>query len=383
MEGADVPKFSFRSEVLKRGFGMAKIVKPETGDFCLRFHHDALIVFSYDKRRYVRAEIPCDSSDVTDAGYVSSEYYVLTDRTALFDSDLETVTFSVNEKSLGVKATGGAQERKAVLKKRSPRSRRPAIPEPPDCSSLSTVDSTSFDKLLRQVSCSAQIKETKTEEDMRVNQVHFYSKHGCAVSTARYYGTVAYMDGMLLDLSIVSSDIPAIKAFCGKSEGEEIVLGQDDRSLYVMDPLSGSFLSLSRIAAKKPPLHLLDDDGFGTVLAVDQDELSKSLGWAQLAIEGTQRMGVRAAKDSSGQEGRMELHNSNQELSQLSVRFLKGDQIRADFPVRFFFSISRFMEGEISLRFGHTDSPTVMGLSQCDADGPIKSVHYLQSMRER
>jgi hypothetical protein len=190
------------------------------------------------------------------------------------------------------------------------------------------------------------------------------------------------MDEMALDLSIVSSDIPAIKTFCSKS-GDSINLAQDDRSLYIMDPSNGSFLALSRVAAKKPPLHLLSDDGFEVVITVDQDQLSKSLGWAQLAIEGTQRMGLKATKDGSGQEGRVELYNSSQELSQFPVSFLKGDQFRADFPVRFFFSISKFMEGEVSLRFGHTDAPTVMGVSQCDADGSVRAVHYLQSMRER
>ncbi len=314
---------------------------------------------------------------------MSSEYYVMTDRTALFDSDLETTAFSVNEKSLSVKASGGDQERKAILKKRSPRSRRPAVPGILNCPSLSTVDRSVFDQLLRQVSCSAQIKETKTEEDMRVNQVHFYPEQGCAMSSARYYGSVVYMDGMSLDLSIVSSDIPSIKAFCSKLTGESVDLAQDDRSLYVKDPSNGSFLALSKVSAKKPPLHLLDDDGFDTVVVVDQGQLSKSLGWAQLAIEGTQRMGLKAVRGPSGSEGQMEFYNSDQELSQLPAHFLKGDRIQADFPVRFFFSISKFIEGEVSLQFGHADSPTVMGVSQRDPDGSVRSTHYLQSMRER
>ena len=379
-----MPKFTFQSSELKKGFGLARIVKPETGDFCLRFNRQSLTVFSYDARRYVRVEIPCSDSDVTDDAYSSSEFYILTDRIALFDSDLDTVTFTVNEKSLGIKAVGGEQTRKANLKKRSPRSRRPSIPDPPDCKVVSTVPSDGLDQLLRQVSCSAQVKETKTEEDMRINQVHFYPDDGCAVSSARYFGSVAYMDGMSLDLSVVSSDIPAVKAFCGKVDGDTVDLAQDDRALYVLDVQTGSFMSLSKVSGKKPPLRVLDDDGFETVLVIDQDRLNKSLGWAQLAIEGTQRMSFRARRESSdGPEGTIELYNASQELSQLPVRFLKGSELRADFPVRFFFSMTKFVDGDISLRYGHKDAPTVLGISQHECEGSVRSIHYLQSMRER
>jgi hypothetical protein len=380
-----VPRFTFRSEDLKRGLGMAKIVKPrpENKDFCFQFRHGKLVIFSYDQRRYARIEVPCGDSDVTDPQYASHEYYILADQTALFDSDLETVSFSVNDKSLGVRASGDGQERKASLKRRSPRSRRPAIPEVPDCLSPSEVDCVALDQLLRQVSCSAQVKETKTEEDMRINQVHFYPDHGCATSSARYFGTVAYMDGMSLDLSIVSSDIPSIKSFCGKLEGETVNLAQDDRALYVMDPGGGSLLSLSRVASKKPPLYLLDDDGFEVEIGVDQEKLSKSLGWAALAIEGTQRMRIRADRGPDGADGTLEFHGLGQELSQIPVRFLRGGRIDADFPVRYLFSISRFVEGETVIRYHHAKSPTVMGISQREWDGPVRATHYLQSMRER
>ena len=377
-----MPKFTFQSSELKKGFGLARVVKPETGDFCLRFTRQSLTVFSYDARRYVRVEIPCGDSDVTDDAYSSSEFYILVDRIALFDSDLDSVTFTVNEKSLGIKAFGGEQIRKASLKKRSPRSRRPSIPDPPSCDDVSTVPREGLDQLLRQVSCSAQVKETKTEEDMRVNQVHFYPSDGCAVSSARYFGSVAYMDGMSLDLSIVSSDIPAIKAFCNKVDGDAVVLGQDDKALYVMDPDTASFMSLSKVSGKKPPLRLLDDEGFDTVLVIDQERLSKSLGWAQLAIEGTQRMSFRASKDS-GEEGTIELYNASQEISQLPVRFLKGSALKADFPVRFFFSMTKFVDGDVSLKYGHKDAPTILGISQHEVNGSVRSTHYLQSMRER
>lgn len=290
-----MPKFSFQPEDLKRALTMARIVKPETGDFCFKFFPDSLVIFSFDRRRYVCSYVAAISNKPVDPDFQSPDYYVTMDRTALFDSDLTSVTVSINEKSMSVSATDGNQVRSASLKRKAVRSKRPSVPELPDLSSTS-VPAAAFEDLLHQVSCSALVKETKTEEEMRVNQVHFYAEGGYACSNARYYGSVVHLDGLGLDLSVVSADIPALRSFCAKATSDIVNVSQDKSRLYLVDPTSGSFLALSRVASKKPPLSILDPSGFKTILEVEHAQLLKNLGWAQLAIEGTQRLGFRASR---------------------------------------------------------------------------------------
>jgi len=377
-----MPKFSFQPEDLKRALALARTVKPETGDFCFKFASDSLIIFSFDRRRYVCSRVPATPDKPVEPDFQSPDYYVTLDRTALFDSDLTSVTVSVNEKSMSVSATDGDQTRNASLKRKAVRSKRPPVPSAPDLPSVS-VQTAAFEALLHQVSCSALVKETKTEEEMRVNQVHFYADDGCACSSARYYGSAVYLDGLGLDLSVVSSDIPALKSFCSKSVSDVVSVSQDKSRLYLSDPVSGSFLALSRVATKKPPLSVLDPDGFQTVIVADHSQLLKNLGWAQLAIEGTQRLGFRASRPGGSEVGEVVLWSESAELSRFPVRFLKGDGLSADFPVRFFHSLVKHVDGDVSLGFSHPDAPTVLGVFPTQPDQSVRYVHYLQSMRAR
>lgn len=372
-------EFVFSSSGFKRGLAVAKIIKPESGDFCFKFSETSLTIFCYDKRRYVCAVIAADSCNGVPEGFRSDEFYLTADRMALFDTELSYIDIKVNDKSLSIRTYNDTQERKASLKKRAIRSKRPAIPDISFDGKPNVVSRKAFEQLLHQVSCAAQVKETKTEEDMRINQVHFYPDEECAVSNARFYGSVAFMSGMNLDVSIVSSDIPAIRTFCSKSDGSIIQLFQDKKKLYVVDPDSGSVFSMGKVASSKPKLTLLDSEKFETEIAIDQGQLVKNLGWASVAIEGTQRLGFRASKSSE----RVEFFFDKNKISEFPVKFIKGETLDADFPVKFFLSIISYLGGEVRLRYHHADVPTILEIAEHSEDETVKSVHYLQSMRMR
>jgi len=375
-----MPEFEFEAADFKRGLAIAKIIKPDTGDFCFRFSESSLTIFCYDKRRYICAVIHPISVDGVPEGFLSDEFYLTTDRVALFDTDLSYIHIKVNEKSLSIRVYDNDQERKANLKKRAIRSKRAKIPTFSFEDKPHVVNRKGFEQLLQQVSCSAQVKETKTEEDMRINQVHFYPDEACAVSNARFYGSVAFMKGMDLDISVVSADIPAIRTFCAKSDGSIIELYQDKKKLFVVDPDSGSVFSIGKIASPKPQLTLPDSNKFGTEIVADQAQLVKNLGWASVAIEGTQRLRISASPDSS----RIEFHSDNNKISEFPIKFVRGNKIDTDFPVKYFLGIVSYLSGEVRLRFHHEEIPTILEISENKEEtGKIKSAHYLQSMRSR
>ena len=375
-----MPRFTFKPEDLRMVLSLARVVKPETKDLSFTFSSESLVVFSFDKRRYSCARVPVQAEGAAD-GWVSSEFYITLDRTALFESDLTSISVTVNDKSLVVNATDGDQARMASLKRRSVRSRRPPVPRLPPVSFLD-VGTADMDALLSQVSCSAMVKETKTEEEMRVHQVHFYGESGHVCSTARYHGSVARLDGLSLDVSVVSSDIPMIKSFCSRIPGDVVRVGHDGSHLYFNDPVTGSFMALSRVSSRKPPVSSIDPSGFKTVLVADQAQLLKNLGWAQLAIEGTQRISFRAQKSNDGDAGELELLHGLEEVSRFPVRFLKGSALSADFPVRFLHSIVKHVDGDVVMGFDHPEAPKVLGVYSSNG-GPIHYAHYLMSMISR
>jgi len=185
-------------------------------------------------------------------------------------------------------------------------------------------------------------------------------------------------------LSIVASDIPALKRFCSEVISDSVDICQDKYHLYIIDKISGSFLAVSRVAGEKPPLSVLNQDGFKILIIVDHIQLLKNLEWAELAIEGTQRITFKANKiNDSYNNGLISLYSGSSELSSFPAHFLKGDNMIADFPVSYFSSIVKYIEGPVSLGFNHDESNTVLGVFAHENSGNVKYSHYLQSMKSR
>ena len=242
----------------------------------------------------------------------------------------------------------------------------------------STLRASGFEELIRQVSCSALVKETKTDEDMRVNQVHFYPDESCAVANARFYASVATMPGLSLDLSVVSADLPLIRSFCARLGDSDVVVGRDKSHLFISDPATGSCVSFSRVSSVKPPLHLAPEAGYQVIMSVDRDQFVKSLTWCAMAVEGTQRISFRASGE------KMDLLNGSQEVSSLPVSFVAGAELSADFPVKTLGGIVKYLgDGRALLKYGNPKFPDVLEIAEESADGSVRARHFVSSMKER
>lgn len=375
-------KFQFSPDSLRRGFAIAKQVKPVTGDFVLKFVSGVLVIYSADKRRRCRAEIR-PSDDHQD--FTSDDYYLPADRSALFETDLEKVSISVSDKGMVIKSEGGGQSRQATVKKRLDNSRRAGVPARTDFEFVE-VPTKSFEELLRQVSCSALVKETKTDEDRKVNQVHFYPDESTAMSNARFYASVVSMDGLALDLSVVADDIPLLRSFCSKVAGGSVHVGQTDRELLVSDPGSGTSMAFSRVAfsgGKRPPLQVLPEDGFTVEISVGSTALSKALTWCTMALEGTTRLTVEARPDDTG-DIYLVLSTNGQELSRVPARFITGSDMKADFPAAIMANLCGAVDSDDTvLRYRHRASPTILEIRASKPPSSVSARHFVQCMKDR
>jgi hypothetical protein len=374
-------KLEFEPADLRHGLAIAKLVKPMTNDFVLKISGGKLVIYSYDKRRCARAEVQPINPIPDD--FTSDEHFLPMERQAFLESELTAVTLSVTDKGMLLKAEGDKQSRQATIKRRAELSRRPPMPPKPALAAAAILPAKDFEELLRQVSCSALVRETKTEEAMRINQVHFYPEKQCAVANARFYATTATMPGLEVDISIVSADLPLMKSFCGKFSGREIQIGQTEKHVFICDPHSGSHLLFSRVASKKPPLSLLPEEGHEVIINIDRDQFSKCLGWAAMVVEGTQRISVLALAEPDG-SGTMEFINGKQEISKMPVEFKAGKRLSADFPVKYLAGIVRYLgEGKACLKFSHPSAPAILEIAEQTTEGAARARHFIQAMVER
>jgi len=369
-------KFVLSSKAVGDGVAVARIVKPETGDFCMRFDRDGLVIFSYDKRRYVRASVPYSSHDVA-SDFRSEEFYVTPERTSLFDSDLESVTVKINAQSVSIKAEGGDQSRQASLKRRAKKSKRTPVPDfvvPEGAESVLSIRKDLLEEVLGHLLCSALVG--KTEEEMRVNQIHFYSAERCATSMTRFYGTVVKMRGPVPDFSVVGTDAPPIKVFAAKAAVGEVSLSQDKNRLYVTD--GSSCLSLTRISGRRPPATLADNSLFKFSCRLKKDQISKALLWASTAVqdEGTSRVRLRAEGTD------FVMFYKDEEISRIRCEDRKGD-LEADFQVRHFKHVMDHVTGDsVRVLYDYPSDQHLLCVSPETQPESYEVHHYMKAMVE-
>jgi len=366
-------KFSFSAHQLKHGLAMAKLVKPSSGDFVIRFDKNGVILYSTEKRRLALIKVAANDLPEVENGWTSEEYCMPAVKMSLFDPDLDSVVFSLTDNAMIIQASEGKQTRKATVKRRADSTRRTLIPTV-RWGELVSVNADKFGRLLRMVGCSALVRETKTEEEMRVNQVHFYSDTESAASNARYHASVAALGGMKLDLSIVGSDIPIIRSFCAKLEGM-VGLYQDKHKLYVVDESTNSALSFGRVVAIKPDF-MPPPDEYGIDAVLNKEQLLSGLDWALAALDGTQRLSCETEDDT------LKMLN-NGEIFSMPISFRTGKSLRADLPARFLRTVVAHTDSDdVRVRFGNTHAPAVLEVSDTGCPD-IQVRHYLQAMRSR
>lgn len=374
-------KFVFNPESVKRGFALAKLVKPMMGDYVLHFSGKVLSITSCDRRRFCRSEIAALSGDVPD-DYSSDDFYLSSDRHTLLDSDLSSMSVNITDKGLNIKFEDEGHSKSALIKKRNENSKRPKMMTRERPFGGTSVNASNFENLMRQVSCSALVKETKTEDDMRMNQVHFFPDESCAYSSARTYATVAFMKDLNLDLSIVSADIPIIRSFCAKSKVENVNIGSDQKSLFLIDSTTNSYITMSRVNTSKPSFDVFTDE-YATEIEVPKNILVSSFSWAKTAIEGTARLSISAVRAAAGDSGVMEMSAEGQEITNFPVKFRKGKELRGDFKIDMIANLAAYVDDDVAvLKYSHVKLPTLLELTS-STTGDVYSRHFIQSMKAK
>jgi len=361
-------KVTINSTALKKAVNLVKIVKPEFNDFCFSFSPGHLRIFSYDRRKKVVCNLNLDSS-------LLDEFYLSIDKASLFDIAADSIEFSIADTQIKIKSHTGSSAKQATLKRKSSKIKRLPIPVLPTDGDCYQIDKKTLIQLLSIVSASALIKETKTDEEMKINQIHFYQDYKSVFSSARYYGSCAFSDRINFNLSIVSSDIPYIKNFISKINSDLVRIYQLTTGTYFVDD-SDSFLFLGKVNSQRPSFSAYEFSGFKHQIKVSRTNLEEQLEWADKAVDGTQRISF-IVNDS-----KLYLKNGSEEIAEMNIDQISNTNFTTDLPILYLSKLIESTEGEsILIGFNHEKTATLMGIT--DPDSSVKYLHLIQSMRSR
>ena len=371
-------KASLDAAAVKAAMTTARIVKPITKDFSVSLTGGLMRVWSFDRRRSATGIVRLTLDSDSEAVGVDEEFFLPEDRAALFDSDLSNMTISTGPKGMTIKFEGDGKSRSASVKRRSDSSKRPKMTGSPDSSSFSRVPASTFEDVLRQVSCSALVRETKTDEDMRINQIHFYADPDApgsayVTSNARFYATVVKVGYLGIDFSMVSSDIPAARAFCSRASGD-VLVGVEGNAVRIVDPVTGSWVAFAKVQGDRPALSI-PDGSCKTSITVQREDFRKAVKWCSMALEGTQRLTFSASGET------LRMNSGSSELSAMPGT-LVGSGFATDIPVKVLSTISDHLaDGLVHFGFGNPSLPDVVQVSQDDA--AVSSIHFVRGMKVR
>lgn len=362
-------KHVFDPSAFKRFVRRAKIVKPHLNDYSLYFKDGESLLWSYDRRRSIvsRIKTTADQSEVR-------EYFIPLDRIVLLETSCDELSANVTEASCSFKIKLDGSNRSASFKTRSDSSKRPTLPGPPDASSFLSLDRKAFDFVLRTMSAASLVKSTKTDEDMRVNQVHFYGANRAAVANARYFASTSVWSALDFDASLISADIPFIRAFLADCSSV-VKIGQDMKHFYLVDPDSGSYLILLKTQSNRSVYSDIDLGIMNSTFLIDTEKFKESVKWAGMTVEGTSR--VTISYDGKA----LSILSNNKELVQV---FSTSESVpfSADFPIKLLLDLSEsFGDGPLQIAFLGSNISDVMLLTQTFGD--VTTKHYIKSMRSK
>ncbi len=353
----------------KKRVSQIKLVKPFLGDYILNSRGDQIELRSSDRRHHVYTSISVPSH-----GESEGEYFVPLDRLGLIDVTSNGIKLSLTDKTATFKFNADSTHKSASFKKRSESSKKNSKIEPPTLTGKFVLNKKQLEFIFKSVSASALVRETKTEEDMRINQVHFYGSENSAVSNARFYATYVYSPVIKTDFSLVSSDLILAKNFASTCV-DQIEISDSEKNVYFTDLSTGSWLSCAKVQSVKPPfstLEIKDPQSSFVVLASEFKELIK---WSSMAVEGTSRIGL-----SLNVDGNLTAVSNGNDLYSMKVARNSGSFL-ADFPISVLQTVLEYCaDGEILCEYNFDIAPDILRLTQEVPDsGSAK--HFIRSMK--
>ncbi len=379
-------KLTFLAEKLRRGFSIAKLVRPLTENYAIKIVGKKLVILTFDKRKFCSVTIDSDesSNDVTD-DFVSDYFFLSIKRQSLFDTKSNSFSLSLSDKGMNIKIEDDLSVQKSALIRKSVDSlRRPRIFEFDNnfpFAKKKIINADIFEEILRSVSCSASIQETKTEDDMRINQVHFYGNEKSVFSSTRFYASTSTHDLIDFDFSLISSDIPIIKSFCSKVDGN-IYLYNDDKHYFIEDPITGSFIRFNVVVGKKPQYIDLIESGYNSSFKVSKQLMSNGLNWILGALEGTSRVSLKVVSDDDN--SLLKISGNGNDLLSVPVTEVVGENFSADFHIQYLSDLVSGVGSEsIIFKYDNPSSPELLEINPDTKKLDVSSRYFLKSMKQK
>jgi len=360
---------SFNDQAVKKLLN-AKLVKPSSAFYNIQPYDGGMSISSIDTRRMIKLSVLCDSVD----GVVDnkSEYFIPIKKLNLF-SYPGSYRLKFNEDHILVNIKSDVGKKSAKIRRKNMRQYMFDNFKIFDEVEPVSIDSDVLRTILKNLSASAQIKETKTDADMKKNKIQFYGQASVAISDATYYGTFCYHDDIKFDISISSADVPIVMGFCDISEGP--IEMYDAKTHFMCKNSNEDTLLITKVVTERSELFEIEDE-YEHVIEIDLAMLKDAVKWAIESIDGTQR--VKFKFDGNV----IEMLSSGSMISSLYT-MTDSKPFDVDLPIQIVSNIIHNIKGKtIKFKYKNKSTPTIVEING-DKDDEVQTRYFISAMLQR
>lgn len=361
-------RLDFEPDSIRRAVILAKLTKPATNDLVLKFTGGRLVVFSQGRRGQSWAEVePMEDA----GGFESDEAFLPYEKALFLESVNDSVSLVFDDRHLNIKVKSGSSNRNARIPLRNNDTKRAKLPSRIEIESGNPIDKKIWSDVLSALSFSAQVKNTKTDIEMRQNQIYFYANENAAYSNARVYASSASHDSLNFDVSIIASDVPVIRNFLQKGpEAQQIAVVENHLVVAAAD--GSSYVAFARMQNKFPPYKIPDPENFRNSVELLTEEWKKNVNWTLKAVEGSNKIRVVCTSES------VILMDGPKELVSFPALGSTGE-FSFDTNLEILIGISSVINADkFDLFYGH---PMLDNMIEFRDRGPVSARHFFTSVK--
>lgn len=347
----------------KKCLGMPKLLKTSASEVILERGLDGIRALSTDKRRVITSTLDGSSYGI-DAGI---QYSIPYDHPMFNESEVNTWSLSPKKESLrlDLKLVGGHKNSDF---------RKKAIPfrfeDKLDYVLLSSVSKSDFLYVLDSLEVSANVKDTKTEDEARINALFF--RQGDAFTINRHMASVVDFKSTM-NWSIPSLDFAVVRGFVDRLSSESIVYIYKSEE-YLKIQQDNTTLYLQRLLSKEPGF-TSPDGVYDYEFQVNSSVLKSYVKWSDYNADASSYFIFEF------EGNKCSIKTKYKDLGEFEGIVGNG-KFSANLPNKLLVNTIEYLHaGVVRMRFGHSKHPTIFNMSQVNPDNSLERNIYLQTVK--
>lgn len=347
----------------KRGLQIPKLLKSGIPEVLIQENERGLKISSYEKRRMVEVVIPSTSVNLPHG----VQYSISFDHPLFNESDVESWSIEPKKDILKfIFKNNGSTKVTDIRKKAKPVD----VTIPTDWVEVASVNKACLLRSMDHLEASANVKDTKSEEDARINAVFF--RKDLSFSINRH--TASVTDGLAsVDFSIPSLDFAVIRGFVERLDHNGDVSISKSKN-YMRVGQGDIFLYTTLINSREPNFSRLNDKYLFNFETKTSD-LKALVKWSEYNAEASSYLTLEFKGASC------EFKTKFKSLGEISG-INKSSPFTVNLPSKGFVGLMDYLEGDIvNLRYSHEAMSTIFNLNVSDSSGVSSYDHFIQTVK--